>query len=296
LVEQRAVDEGTQRALRSLATRIERLAETQRQLRETMNSMANDVLGEARLLAHQTRLGLPDLAPSPYVADPALLKVHDDHGHETIGYRDYDSSVSERTYRAFEDIFRGSEKFIRDRQRFYVPLLESHAPVLDVGCGRGELLELLRDATIDARGVDIDPGMVTRCLEKGLDVKPGNLNEHLARMDDDSLGAVFSAQVIEHLGYEELLSFLEMAYRVLRPGGVFIAETVNPHSFPAFKMFWIDPTHRAPLFPEVVVALCRIQGFESALTVFPNGSGDLEADRRSQGEYAVVARKREIQR
>ncbi len=230
-----------------------------------------------------------DLSPRPYVADAKLLYTVGEDGEATLGYADANGSAA--PYRAFEDIFRGPEDFIRERQRFYVSLLTDRAPVLDAGCGRGELLELLRDAGVEAEGVDADPDMIARSREKGLSVTLGDLTDHLREAPPDSLGAIFAAQVIEHLSYEDLLSFFSLSLRALRPDGVLIAETVNPHSFPAFKMFWTDPSHRAPIYPEVAVALCRIYGFASARIVFPNGAGDLERDRRVEGEYAVVARK-----
>jgi hypothetical protein len=97
--------------------------------------------------------------------------------------------------------------------------------------------------------------------------------------------------VIEHLPYEELLRFYGLGLRKLEPGGLFILETVNPHSVPALKTFWVDPTHQHPLFPEVALALCEISGFESAYVFHPNGKGQVEVDRYETGEYAVVARK-----
>ena len=85
--------------------------------------------------------------------------------------------------------------------------------------------------------------------------------------------------MIEHLSYDELQRLLTLARRALRPGGLFVAETVNPHSVQAFKTFWVDPTHRAPIFPEVASTLALIHGFSDAEIVYPRGSGDAEADR-----------------
>jgi O-antigen chain-terminating methyltransferase len=113
-------------------------------------------------------------------------------------------------------------------------------------------------------------------------------------LDDGSLGAVFTAQVIEHLEPDELSRFLELANRKLGPEGVLIAETVNPHSIQAFKTFWVDRTHRAPIFPEVALVLCRLHRFEEARIVFPLGTGSFDDDRTTQGEYAVVARKKAL--
>jgi hypothetical protein len=93
------------------------------------------------------------------------------------------------------------------------------------------------------------------------------------------------------MSYQELLRFYELGLRKIRPGGLFILETVNPHSVPALKTFWVDPTHQHPLFPEVALALCEINGFESAYVFHPNGTGEVEVDRYDTGEYAVVAKR-----
>nr|MBA2616393.1 class I SAM-dependent methyltransferase [Actinomycetota bacterium] len=227
------------------------------------------------------------LHPVPYSARPELLRDTDPEGRPAIAYRGV--PAAEGWYPAFEDVFRGSEAFIRDRQRSYLDLLRGHEPVLDVGCGRGELLELLRDEGIEARGIDLDPAMVERSRAKGLAVEEAEAVAHLESLKDASLGAVFSAQVVEHLDVAELVRFVELAQRKLGPGGLFVAETVNPHSFRAFKTFWVDPTHRVPLFPEVAAVLVGAAGFGFARILFPNGTGELEQDRRIQGEYAVVA-------
>ncbi|MGH2867361.1 MAG: class I SAM-dependent methyltransferase [Solirubrobacteraceae bacterium] len=207
-----------------------------------------------------------------------------------VGFRDARTDAGDDVYLGFEDAFRGSEDQIRSRQRAYPPLLEGRMPVLDVGCGRGEFLELLRDAGIDAQGVDIDPAMVQRCRDKGLDrVELGDAGSHLEGLEDDSLGTIFAAQVIEHLPYLKLLRFLRAAMAKLAPAGLLIMETVNPHSPQALKHFWIDPTHQHPLFPETVLALCRLTGFASAFVWYPLGSGDPARDRGEQPDYAVVA-------
>lgn len=196
---------------------------------------------------------------------------------------------AESPYTAFEDVFRGPEERVRELLEPYVEMLRGHAPVLDLGCGRGELLQLLAEAGIEARGIDPDPGMVERCRAKGLAVDQADGVAYLERQEPGSLGAVVAIHVIEHLAFEELQRLLDTARRALAPGGLFVAETVNPHSVPAFKTFWVDPTHRAPVFPEVGAALALIHGFASAEIVYPRGKGDSEADREEQTEYAVVA-------
>jgi len=230
-----------------------------------------------------------DVEAIPFMSDPGLLRTRDHQGRAAIGYRGLagDGSV---VYRGFEDIFRGDEDFIRERQRGYLELLAGHQPVLEAGCGRGEMLDLLREAGIPAIGIDLDAGMVERCRAKGHQAEQVGVLEYLERQPDGSLGAIFAARVIEHLKYDDLQALLRLARRKLKPAGVMILETVNPHSARALKTFWVDLTHEKPIFPEVAVAICRLHGFEEAIVIFPNGSGDLERDLYSQGEYAVVAR------
>jgi 2-polyprenyl-3-methyl-5-hydroxy-6-metoxy-1,4-benzoquinol methylase len=226
--------------------------------------------------------GMADLKLERYDAGPAGMVT----GFSNLAARaDHDKS-----YLVFEDTFRGSEELIRGRQKVYVPLLEAHAPVLDIGCGRGELLELLRDADIPAHGIDVDRAMVAHCRAKGLtDVEVADAVTYVQGVEGSSLGAIIAAQVIEHLPYPELLEFLRTAPRKLRPGGRLIVETVNPHAAHAMKTFWVDFTHQHPVFPEVVLALCRLSGFSTAYVFHPGGTGDAEQDRFKAGDYAVLA-------
>ena len=228
---------------------------------------------------------------TPYMSGTPFTELAEGPLGTVLGFTEPPGEEPASAYLGFEEVFRGSEESIRDRQAVYIELARGFAPVLDLGCGRGELLDLLADAGIEAAGVDSDPGMVARCREKGHDqVTEADAVEHLASLDARSLGTIFSAQVVEHLTYPELQRILDLSLDALRPGGRFIAETVNPHSPMALKAFWVDPTHRAPLFPETMLALCRLAGFASAFVFCPIGSGDYERDRKTEGEYAVVAR------
>jgi SAM-dependent methyltransferase len=264
----------------------DQLFEAVRTLGEKLGGLVPRVEAADRLVA-ETR-ALPYVSGSPFeiFEEPVAGRVQ--------GYGRRDGAPRERagTYDAFEDIFRGPEGFIRDRQRRYLSLLGDREPVLDVGCGRGEFLDLLRERGRKYAGIDPDPDMVGRCRAKGHErVEVADANSYLKKCADDSLGAIFCAQVIEHMPYEELLGFYSSSLRKLRPGGLFILETVNPHSVRALKTFWVDPTHQHPLFPEVALALCEINGFESAYVFHPNGTGEVEVDRYERGEYTVVATK-----
>jgi glycosyltransferase involved in cell wall biosynthesis/SAM-dependent methyltransferase len=285
------LDEQLRAARAELAERLDTLAAADRAGDEAARKHLDAASEHLNAIdARLSRLG-HELHAQPYVSDLTLLRTTDRDGREAIGFVVDGAGPVEDVYRGFEDIFRGSEEFIRERQRAYLGLVGTREPVLDVGCGRGEFLDLLREAGIEARGVDIDEGMVEYCRRKGHEVELADANDYLERQPDDSLGAIFSAQVIEHMPYEALVRYFALAEAKLAPGGVLIAETVNPHSIAASKAFWVDPSHRNPIFPEVAAALARLTGFTSGLIVFPAGTGELDEDRVTQGEYALVAAK-----
>jgi SAM-dependent methyltransferase len=227
----------------------------------------------------------------PFMEGEPLAEFEAPVAGSVIGYRENGVEGAQWPYREFESVFRGSEERIASSQRPYLDLLAGHAPLLDVGCGRGELLDLLRERGIEARGVDLDPGMVARCREKGHDVAEGDAVAYLEGVEDGAVGTVFSAQLIEHLPRPELERFVQLAHAKLAPGGLFVAETVNPHCARALKAFWLDLTHQHPIFPEVALMLCRIAGFPEAYVFHPLGSGDAAHDRFTQDAYAVVATK-----
>ncbi len=165
-------------------------------------------------------------------------------------------------YVAFEERFRGSEEEVRRKLEAYAPLFEGRANVLDAGCGRGEFLELLGARGIAARGVDASAVMAARCREKGLAAEEGDILEALRKEGTASLGGVFSAQVVEHLPFPTLASFVSEAHRALGPGGVFVVETVNPLCLTVFSgAFYLDPTHVKPVHPHLLAFLCEAAGF-----------------------------------
>jgi SAM-dependent methyltransferase len=174
------------------------------------------------------------------------------------------ASASIPDYFAFESRMRGSTESIRERQRPYVEDFRAAAgPVLDLGCGRGEFLELLREAGIEARGVDLDPDMVAYARGEGLEVKQADVVEHLQDLEDSSLGGIFAAQLVEHLPAPRLVRLLELGVAKLRPGGLLVAETINPLSPLALRNYYADLTHAQPLVPETLELLARQAGFES---------------------------------
>lgn len=172
----------------------------------------------------------------------------------------------EEAYLAFEERFRGTEEEVRDRLRQHLDRLEGVGElgdVLDLGCGRGEALAVLRDAGLPARGVDASARMVARCRERGLRAEEGDLFEALAAEAEGSLGAVVSFHVVEHLPATSLDRLIRLAWRALAPGGVLLLETPNPLSVAvAARSFWLDPTHRRPVHPDTLELFVRGAGFE----------------------------------
>ena len=173
-------------------------------------------------------------------------------------------------YFAFEARMRGSTGDVRGKQEVYVDDFREAAPVLDVGCGRGEFLGLLREAGIEARGVDRDADMVAFCRVEGLEVEHADALEHLGSLEDGSLGGIFAAQVVEHLPPPALVRLFDLAAAKVRPGGVLVAETMNPLALGALKNYFADLTHAQPLVPETLVLLARQAGFASAEVRFLN--------------------------
>jgi SAM-dependent methyltransferase len=159
----------------------------------------------------------------------------------------------------------------------YLPFFEGASEVLDIGCGRGEFLELLAGAGIGARGLDLNHEMAETCKARGLDVTEADAVSYLASLPDASLGGLFAAQVVEHLEPAYLLSFLELAFHKLRPGGRLVLETLNPSCWVAFFESYIrDITHRWPLHPETLQFLVVASGFTSAELEYRSPIGDAD--------------------
>ena len=159
------------------------------------------------------------------------------------------------------EAFRGDEAEVRHRLDRYLPVLRDASPVLDLGCGRGELLVLLREAGVAASGVDGDPALVQAARRRGLEVTDGDALEALRGLPDGGLGAVTAIHLLEHLDAGAVLRLLGEARRVLRPGGVLLAECPNPHTLRVGGAeFWIDPTHLRPLPPETLRLLAAASG------------------------------------
>ena len=173
------------------------------------------------------------------------------------------SSSSSFDYLGFERRFRGDSDVVAATQRErYLDLLRDHGPVLDIGCGRGELLAALAAEGLEALGVDLDADMAAEAQAAGLDVSHGDAIELLRQREEGSLGAIVSFHLVEHLELPVLLELIDLATTRLRPGGLFVAETPNPASLVVLgNSYVLDPTHVRPLHPSLMVFLCESAGF-----------------------------------
>jgi SAM-dependent methyltransferase len=232
-------------ARRALADRV---ALTERKLRRLFLRLSPEVVG-----------GSPrDPLPSPASLPPLQAAPFD--------------------YAGFEDRFRGDEQAIKDRQRRYLTLFEGQHDVLDIGCGRGEFLELCREADISARGVDLDLDMVLTCRDKRLGVVQDDAFRYLAALPDESLGGIFAAQLVEHLQPSAIVELVELCHRKLRVGARAVFETPNPGCLLVFaRSFYADPTHIRPIHADAMTFLLESAGFEAVTIQF---SAPIEAAAR----------------
>lgn len=215
-------------------------------------------------------------------------------------------------YVQFEDLFRGPEAEIKDRLRVHVPRLQisgvgsPEMPLLDLGCGRGEWLGLLREHGYTATGIDSNSRMIAQCQEMGLSVQQADAFQHLRSLADESLGAITGFHIVEHLPMPVLTSLLAEVVRVLKPGGLVIFETPNPANLQVgASSFYLDPTHQKPIPSSLLKFLLENAGLQSvevlALHPFPDDHHLDEMGNPAAGvinqhlfgcqDYAVIASK-----
>ncbi len=222
-------------------------------------TLERDVVTQRRAVAGQQR---------------SLAALLDTFGRQGATPADVRAIVAERGhlldafYAAFEDRFRGTREDIRQRVSVYLPLVRdagagtSAAPIVDLGCGRGEWLELLRDQRLEARGIDSNRVMIAICRERELEVVEDDAIEHLQAQKAGSVGAITAMHVIEHLPFAHLIDLFDEALRVLKPGGIVVFETPNPENLLVGACtFYSDPTHQRPLPPEPMRFIAEARGF-----------------------------------
>jgi len=237
------------------------LRNSQHALQRTLDQSREDLAAlRQEAVLHKQRLdrilGALEDAPAAQGAVGERLRAERDH-------------LADHTYFRFEQRFRGPSERIRAAQEVYLPVFADTRDVLDVGCGRGEFLELLRDNGISAQGVDTSEDMVHVCREKELRVTQAEASEFLSGLEDVSLGGIFAAQVLEHLDTPALVRLVRLCYQKLREGAPFVVETVNPTSVvAATSNFHLDLSHVRPIHPEAMKFLLEAEGFQQAEITF----------------------------
>lgn len=215
--------------------------------------------------------------------------------------------MSDPFYKAFEDRYRGSREIIGERLRAYLPFITPlaalHRPAraLDIGCGRGEWLELAAAAGFEAHGVDIDDAMLSACRERGLRVQTADGLKTLRTMADASLAMVSAFHVVEHIAFDDVRVLIAEALRALQPGGLLILETPNPENLVVgASSFYRDPSHVRPLPPELLSFAAEHAGFARQLVMRLQEPAEVHTDVQFglrhvldgvSPDYAVVAQK-----
>jgi len=236
-------------AVRALATQHDELRSALNVVQQAAHSLKREI---ERLSAASPQSQVPnpksqESNPESRIPSPGSQFAEED-SHKYVG---------------FEDQFRGSPDEIRRRVAEYLPTFEKSSNVLDVGCGRGEFLELLRDHGVKARGIDINAAMVEVCRGKGLQAETGDALAYVRELPDSSLGGLFAAQVVEHLEPRYLTRLLDAAFDKLRPGAPIVLETINPACWFAFFESYIrDLTHVRPVHPDTLKYLLIATGFQ----------------------------------
>ncbi len=210
-------------------------------------------------------------------------------------------------YRAFEDRHRGSRELILSRLQVYLPFIMPLATpyedlgALDLGCGRGEWLELIKHNGFKAKGIDLDSGMLSACRELKLDVYQGDALNYLRGVATESLTVVSAFHLVEHISFDTLRELVEQAHRALKPGGLLILETPNSENLMVgTSSFYLDPTHQRPLPAQLLSFVVEYTGFGRVSTLYLQESPDLATAQKTtlinvlngvSPDYAVVAQK-----
>ncbi|NWG04930.1 MAG: methyltransferase domain-containing protein [Syntrophaceae bacterium] len=199
-------------------------------------------------------------------------------------------------YVFFEDRFRGTREEIKERLRVYLPYVkqaqigEESSPILDLGCGRGEWLELLKENGYIAKGVDFNRVMIRKCQEIGLEVIDSDIIEYLTNQQPNSFGAITGFHILEHLPYKSIISLFDETLRVLKSGGMVIFETPNPENLIVGACnFYFDPTHRNPLPPRLLSFLIESRGFEKTEIIRLHPLGFFREEQKTSDVVKVLA-------
>jgi len=227
------------------------LAELSRQIKDHKLTII-DMQRRVQLLLEEARKRLPEPISTEQIE---TMVKEEDHLFDAM-------------YAGFEDRFRGTREDIKERVKVYLPYVQEvlkttdNASVLDVGCGRGEWLELLKEKDIVAKGLDLNRVMVAQCRESGLDVIESDAIDYLRNLKNNTLSVISGFHIVEHLPFKTLIALFDESLRVLKPGGLVMFETPNPENlFVGACNFYTDPSHKNPIPPPTLEFLLESRGF-----------------------------------
>jgi 2-polyprenyl-3-methyl-5-hydroxy-6-metoxy-1,4-benzoquinol methylase len=279
-----------------LETLKDQLEQRMQRLAEQLQSIRMDIAQQENRLGKLVEGGQILIEASPGSVSASAVETERDHLLDSL-------------YRSLEDELRGNAAEIKQEVKVYLPVLHAAGitgEVLDVGCGRGEWLEVLHEAGIQATGVDFNRILIRECKEKNLDVIEAEALAYLRSLSDETLSAVTALHVAEHLPLRDLVSFLDEVARILKPNGLLILETPNPENLLVGSCnFYLDPTHKNPIPTPTMKLLVEARGFQcqQIMKLHPVATAQIEVKDQLTSHlnhylygpmnYAVVARKPE---
>jgi SAM-dependent methyltransferase len=301
------VAQHVQKHASALEELIAREGEIQEELRQAEAStlLSSERVKQLSQVLQQTRKEL--IQQDTYLKSlaPGTIGLASSAGQSSIQTRER-RELWDRLYAAFEDQFRGDSKELRERLKYYLPFFQEAdktTDILDLGCGKGDWLDLLRDEGLQARGVEINTVMLNACRERQLDVVEGDVLDYLHGLPDSCTNAVTAFHLIEHIPFETMLDLLNEIRRVLKPGGLIMLETPSPENLVvAACNFYSDPTHHKPVYPHTLTFILKNLGFTDVRLQFlhPIEGSPFTSDDRLEPlhmwfygprDYAVIAAK-----
>ena len=246
-------------------------------LQVAVSSSLDDLHNRLGILTSQVRA-----QPFTSQLDPFRRDVA---GLSTIGF----VGGNETNYVDFADAFRPTEEDLIKQLSVYKQWFPSSGRSADLGAGRGEMVQVMQSAGLDAIGVDNDESMVSRAVANGRKVLLNDVDNFLAASSDSEFDLISALHIVEHVDTPHLMTWLGEIRRVLSPGGRLIVETPNPHAIDAFKAFWLDTTHVRPYYPESLLHMAHETGFSEAFIWAEGSSETLDERLGIAGAYALVA-------
>jgi 2-polyprenyl-3-methyl-5-hydroxy-6-metoxy-1,4-benzoquinol methylase len=242
-----------------------------------LDALVNNVKAELSVLESRVRA-------NPYrVRDLDVSSSKD--GRNTFGY----DMQKGGTYADFIDMFRPDFDVLANQLTYVSSWLPNSGKAVDLGAGRGEMVTVLKNNGLDAFGIDADQSVVDDAQSRGINIRLQGISDFLKAESAQQYEVVTAIHVVEHVAYDTLEDWLRGIHKILKPGGIFVAETPNPHAIDAFKAFWVDVTHVRPYYPESLLHMVHSAGFKKA-EIWVEGEQQLVSDRLGYaGAYTIIA-------